>query len=356
MAKKAAASTKGNFRSILADIRKGSFAPVYLLMGDEPYYIDKLVEALEASVVKSAEDREFNFSTFYGQDADLAQVIATCQQYPFMSERRIVLLKEAQSMPRGKAALDRLAPYVANPNLSCVLVVSFKGDNLNATSELMKVAAKDERIIVYKSAKLRDYELAAPVSEYAREKKIGIDNDTINMLLDYVGQDLTSLFGAIDKLLIAGGSESGRITPDMIEKNLRQTKEFSNFELQSAIARKDYAKCVRIVQSYKRNPNANPVVVTIGLLFGFFSKLLIGQMSGQKTEAGLIQAMGLKSSYSFREYGEAMRRYSIAQTVNAIHLLRELDVKSKGVGSFQAEHALLMEFIFNLFAGKGPVY
>ncbi|MDE6558320.1 MAG: DNA polymerase III subunit delta, partial [Muribaculaceae bacterium] len=237
MAKKA--SSQGDFRTILTDIRKGVFAPVYLLMGEETYYIDKLVEILESAVVKNPEDKEFNFTTFYGQDADIDTVIATCQQYPFMTEHRIVLLKEAQSMFRAKSALDALASYVEHPNPQCVLVVTYKGDNLNATSALMKAAAKSTAV-VFKSPALRDYELAGPITEYCREKKIAIGDDAVNMLAEYVGNDLSKLFGAIDKLIISGSLENGRITPELIHRNIGITKEYNNFELQSALAAKNY--------------------------------------------------------------------------------------------------------------------
>lgn len=355
MAKKSA-NDKNSFRSILNDIRTGKFAPVYLLMGEEAYYIDALVETLEECVVREEEDREFNFTTFYGQDAYIPEVIAACQQYPFMVERRIVLLKEVQSMPRAKSVIDGLTAYIERPNPACVLVITFKGDNINATSTLMKAAAKSEDVVIFKSPRLRDYELTAPISDYCRSKKIAISNDAIEMLTNYIGNDLSALFGAIDKLLIAGGHEAGKITPELIGKNIKNSKEFSTFELQSAIAQKDFTKCMQIVNSFKTNPKANPVVVTVGFLFAFFSKLLIAQMSADKSEAGLMSAVGAKSKFAFRDYEMALQRYNIPSMVNAIHLLRELDVKSKGVGSFQNEHDLLLEFIFNLFAGKGPTY
>ncbi|MDE6272792.1 MAG: DNA polymerase III subunit delta [Muribaculaceae bacterium] len=356
MAKKESTSAKPTFRSILSDIRKGLFAPVYILMGEETYYIDKLVETLEDRVVPAKDDREFNSETFYGQDADLGKVIASCQAYPFMADRRIVLLKEAQSMQRAKQQLEVLASYVERPNPGCVFVMSFKGDTLNATSNLLKAANKSGDSIVFTSNKLRDYELLAPISEYCRNLKVGISGDAIQTLIDYIGADLTSLFGTIDRLMLFGAEQTGRITPEMIVENVRQVKEYSGFDLQAALARKDYTLCMRIAKSFKYNPAANPVAMIVGFLFGFFSKLLMIQMSGQTTPQGQMEVIGSKSQYAFRDYSEALRRFSPAQTVNAIHLLRELDVKSKGVGSFQDQHDLLLEFIFNVFAGNGPRY
>lgn len=351
MAKKSS-SAQGDFRTILGNIKKGSFAPVYLLMGEETYYIDKLVELLEEKVVAIGEDREFNFTTFYGQDADMAQLIATCQQYPFMSDYRIVFLKEAQSLNKAKQVLEVLAPYVERPNEKCVLVVVYKGDNLNATSALMKSAAKSGAV-VFKSPALREWEIGAPISEYCREKKLAISEDAINLLTETVGFELTKLFGAIDKLIISGGIDNGRITPELIQRNIGSSKEYTNFELQAALANKNYERCLRIVKYFQSNPKKNPTIVTTGILFGFFSKLLVAQMSGEKTESRIMALIGVKSNYTFKDYRIALRNYSVAQTVNAIHQLRWFDAHSKGVDSNQNEYSLLLEMIFKIFTGRG---
>ncbi|MDE6329811.1 MAG: DNA polymerase III subunit delta [Muribaculaceae bacterium] len=348
MAKKA--SAQADFRSLLTDIQKKQFSPVYILMGEETYYIDRLTEALEAGVV-AVDERDFNFSVYYGQDADIAEVIAGCQQYPFMAERRIVLLKEAQSMDRAKVRLDALAPYIERPNDRCVLVVAYKGESLKATSALIKSASKSDAV-VFNSPRLRDWDLAAPITSYCRERKIGIGDDSVQMLIEYIGNDLSKLFGAIDKMIVAGASADGRITPERIRANIGESKEYSNFEFQTAIANKDYDRCMKIVNYFEANYRKNPTAVTTGFLFAFFSKLLIAQFSPDRSPAALKAATGCKSDFAFRDYGAALRKYSAMQTLNAIHLLRDFDIRSKGVGSFQNEHALLRELIFNIFAGN----
>lgn len=350
MAKKA--SAKGDFRSILTSIKKGEFAPVYILMGEETYYIDKLVELLEKEVVKEDEDREFNLTTVYGQDADMAQIIATCQQYPFMAEKRAVFLKEAQSVFKAKSTLEELVPYITRPNDKCVLVISFKGDNLNATSDLMKAASKSGAVI-FKSEALKDWEMSEPISEYCREKKLGIGEDSISMLTEYIGNNLSKIFGSIDKLIASGEIQNGRITPELIQKHIGVTKEFNNFDLQRALASKDYNRCLKIIKYFQSNPNKNPTIVTTGMLFGFFSKLLIAQLSGLKEDKDIMNLLGYKSSFAFKVYKTAMMNYNLAQTVNAIHRLRQFDIQSKGVGSFQNEYSLLTETVFNIFAGRG---
>lgn len=347
---KSVKSGKSDFRSIFSDIRQRNFSPVYLLMGEEAYYIDRIVDALERSVV-AEDERDFNFTVVYGQDADMPSVIASCQQYPFMADRRIVILKEAQSMTNAKNALEALAPYVERPNLQCVLVVSHKGGDLNATSKLMKAASKSGNAVVFKSPALREWEVAAPVSEYCREKKVGIGDDCIEILKEYIGYDLSKLFGAIDKLAVSVEKDNGRITRELIERNIGISKDFNNFELQSALAAKNYDRCMRIISYFESNPRKNPTNMTTGMLFGFYSKLLAAQLSADKSPAGLKAAVGAKSDFAFRDYRTALSKYSPLQTLNAIHMLRDFDTRSKGVDSFQNEYDLLKELIYNIFTG-----
>ena len=201
------------FRDIMAAVKKGNFAPVYLLMGEEPYYIDQIVKALENHVVAD-DDKDFNSITLYGADTNVAEVIACAMQMPVMADRRIVLLKEAQSLYQSKVSLDNLAPYVSRPNASTVLVVVYKGGSLSATSKLMKAAAKTG-CVVFNSPLERDYRLAGPVRDYCAMKKIGIDEKAITMLCEYIGNPLSKLFGEIDKLIVAMGNEN-RITPETL--------------------------------------------------------------------------------------------------------------------------------------------
>lgn len=348
MAKK---SNKSDFRSIITSIRKKEFAPVYLLMGEESYYIDKIVEILDSSLV-AEDERDFNYSVVYGKDANIPDIIASCQQYPFMADRRAVFFKEAQTVEGGKNTLDQLASYIAHPNEQCSLVISFKGDSLNATSKLMKTAGASDNVVVFKSDRLREWEVAAPISEYCREKKVAIGEDSINILKEYIGCELSKLFGAIDKLIVSSDIAGGRITPELIERNIGISKDYNNFELINALALKNYDKCMRIISYFESNPSKNPTVMTTGLLYGFFSKLFSAQMSADKTEAGLKAAVGAKSDFAFIDYRNALRNYTAVQSINAIHLLRQFDTQSKGVGSFQNEFGLLKETIFNIFAGQ----
>lgn len=347
MAKK---TTGQNFRELITSIKKHDYAPVYILMGEEPYYIDRLVKCLEEHVVDEA-DRDFNSIVLYGADTDITSVIATAQQYPVMSERQLVVLKEAQTMTNAKNQIDKLASYISHPNRSTVLAIVYKGGTLNATSSLLK-AAKAPDTIVFKSEKLRDYELSGPIKDYCAEKKIGIDDKAAELLCNYIGNPLSKLFGEIDKLIIAGGKGLARITPEIIEKNIGISKDFNTFELVKALARKDYLKSMMIVDYFSKNPKQNPGVMIIATIFGYFSKLFIATVTKDKSDASLMATLELKNTYALRDYRDGLQRYNARMCVGAIHAIREFDTQSKGIESTQNEYELLKELIFKIFTAQ----
>ncbi len=344
MAKKAAGPS---FREVMTDIKKKKFSPVYILMGEETYYIDEICKALENYVVDEA-DRDFNLITFYGADAEIGKVIGCAQQYPVMAERQLVLLKEAQTMWQAKSQLDKLASYVGRPNPSTVLAVIYKGDALSATSALMK-KAKDAECVVFRSDSLRDYQLAAPIADYCNSKGLGIDEKAVTLLCDYIGNPLSKLFGEIDKLIVAAGPDVKIISAELIERNIGISKDFNTYELVRAMARKDYPKAMLIVEYFSRNPKQNPGVMIVATLFGFFSRLFIATVTRDKSDASLVAALDLKNQYALRDYRDGLSRYNARQALAAVHAIREYDTQSKGIGSTQNEYELLKELVFKIF-------
>ena len=343
------ATKEPSYRDVLDSIRKDQFAQVYILMGEEPYYIDLIVDAIEQKAVKE-ENRAFDQLVFYGADADLEVVMASARQYPVMGDRQLVILKEAQSFPGPKTQLDRLAPYISQPNRKGVFVLAYKGDNLSATSAIMKEASKaGDSVVVFKSPKIRDYQLATPIKEYCRLKKIAIEEQAVQVLIEYIGNSLQKLFGEIDKLTVAAGSGSQRITAEMVEENIGISKEFNNFELTKAISAKDYPKTMRILEYFRKNPKNNPTVMTTAILFKFFSQLVVAHFTQDKTDRGLMEALQLKTPYALRELREGLGMYSPRQSLAAISALRDFDCKSKGIGSLQNEYDLQRELIFKIF-------
>ena len=328
------------FGELSLSIRSGHFAPVYLLMGEEPYYLDRITDLLEEKVVKES-DKDFDCDIFYGAEADLHSVAMAAQQFPMMGEKRLVVLKEAQALTQAKTVLDRLESYVARPTSSTVFVVVYKGDNLNSTSKIVKAAEKSGAV-VFRSDKLKEWELPRAAKAYCTEKKIAIDDKCCN--------DLSRLVGEIDKLIVAGAQQTARIDAELIERNIGLSKEFNNFELVNSLSTRNYVKAMQIVDYFTRNPRQNPLVMTVALLFGYFSKLCIALSLTDRSDAALMNALQAKSPYALREVREGMGRYTFDQARRIVSELRSADCRSKGIQSLQNEHAILKELVFAIFA------
>lgn len=343
MAKKGAST---NFREVIDDILLSNYAPVYLLMGEEDYYIDKIAETLENNVI-APEDKDFNLTTYYGADVDVKQVISSAQQLPLMSHRQLVMLKESQAMDKAKSQLENLASYVRHYNSGTVLVIVYKGESLAASSKLVKTIITQGGV-VFRSERLKDYQLKGPVADYCKERKVSIDGRCIDLLCEYIGSPLSKLFAEIEKLIVAAG-EGGNITPDLIEAVIGISKEFNAFELVKSIAERDYLKAMRITDHFSKNPRQTPGVVITATLFNYFSKLFIASISKDKSDTGLMKELDLKTSYSLNDYRSGLRNYKAGTIDSILHAIRNHDVMTKGVGSNQKEFDLLKELIFKIF-------
>lgn len=334
------------YTDIVADIRAGRLAPVYLLQGDEPYYIDKLVSLLSEKVIPDKDARDFDSYNFFGADDNVKSVIDTARQFPVMGERLLVMLREAQVMHNARNELEKIAPYAKSPSATTVLVIAFKGDVLKSTSSLVK-GIKLSGGVVFDSMKVKDWQLSSLIEGYCKEQRVAIDRKAVEMLKDYIGADLSRLFGEIDKLLLA--NNRAPITPESIERNIGISKDYNNFELISALANRNYAKCMKIVDYFERNPKQNPVVMTVSLLFRFFANIMQAHYSPDKTERGLMANLGFHSPYKLKEISLGMRGFSARSCLSIIHELRLLDCKSKGINSLQKDYSLLKEFIYRAF-------
>lgn len=335
------------FRQILGEIKKGEFSPVYILMGEEPYFLDRLTDALEENVV-APEDRDFDQAILFGADIEAGNVIEIANRFPFMSSRQLVVLKESQSMQQAKNQLDKLSAYIENPVNSTILAIVYKGEKLASSSQLIKAANKNKAVTVFDSPKIRDYQLAPYIKDYCTEVGATIEDKALNLLIDHVGTSLTKLFSEIDKLIVADKKGEKRITSALIEENIGISKDFNNFELTAALARRDYFSAMRIIKYFADNPKTNPTVVTTGVLFTFFQKLLLAHFNGDKSDGALMTLFQMKSAYALKDIKAGISSYSPAQTIEAIHLIREFDTFSKGIDSFQPEFGLLRDLMFKL--------
>ena len=335
-----------SYKDIVGSIRKGDIAPVYILMGVEEYFIDSIVKLLEERVVESA-DKDFNTFIFYGADADIETVANTSRQYPLMSERQLVILKEAQTLDRAKTQLEKLSPYIENPVQTTVLVIAFKGDELSASSRVIKAAGKGGGI-VFQSARVKENNIGPYVKDYCEAAGVRIDSQAIAMLSELQGTELKKIFSEIDKIIVAGKGAIRNITRDHVCHYTGVNKEYNNFELTSALAVKNYAKAMEIVEFFSKNPRQNSPMKSISLLFSFYSKLVIAGCLKYKRDTAIMTALNARSEYSIREIKAAMKFYSLRQSVACISLIRDFDCQSKGIGSMRNEFDLFRELMFKL--------
>ena len=329
--------------AILQDIREKRFKPVYLLMGEESYYIDLICDAIVANALNETE-RDFNQTILYGADVDdFALVVNAAKRFPMMAERQLIVVKEAQNIK----GIDNLSYYLQKPLMSTILVICYK----NGILKNKKIIAGIESIgVVYESKKLYDNQLPAFINNYVTAKKLSIDPKAASMMADFVGNDLSRLSGELDKLAISLPEGSLRITPESVERNVGISKDFNNYELLNAIISKNVSKAARIVQYFEQNPKNNPLIVTISVLFNFFSNLMPCYFSADKSESGLMKELNLRNAFQTRDYSAAMRSYNAFKCIDIIALLRQYDARSKGIGAGASSNDgdLLKELVFKI--------
>lgn len=321
--------------------RKNKFAPIYILMGEESYYIDLICDTILDTAL-TEEEKDFNLSVFYGLDADVRTVIATCKRFPIGSERQVVVVKEAQLM----GEIDMLQHYVSHFLPSTVLVICNKNGNIKAP-ETIKLAKASADVVVFESKKINENGVVPLIKEYVTAKNLRIDQKSTSMLKDFIGTDVARLFGEVDKLSIIL-PKNAEITAEIIEKHIGISKDYNNFELENAIRTRNIEKAYSIVNYFANNPKSNPTVVTTAVIFSFFSNLMLIHMSKDKSEAGLMKQIETKSQYRVRIFMEACRIYSPSSCFACIGYIRDFDRKSKGITSRQNEYELLRELIFKI--------
>lgn len=324
-------------RDIINDIRQKNYAPVYLLMGDESYYIDKISEYIADNVL-TEEEKGFNQQVIYcTRETNVADIINSAKRYPMMAEHQVVIVKEAQNLLK----LEDLSFYVLNPLMSTILVICYKNGSVDRRKKI--VAAIEKTGVVYESKKLREGQLPSFITDYVGRKKVGIEERAVFMLVEAVGADLNRMAGELDKLVLTLPPGFNRITPELIEKNIGISKEFNNWELRNAIGEKDVFKANQIINYFNENPKANPPVMTLSVLFNFFSTMMMAFYAPDKSEQGLCQHLEFKSPWQLREYITAMRNYSAMKTMLVIGKIREADAKLKGVGKGNTTDADIMK-------------
>ncbi len=324
---------------ILREWKINAFKPIYWLEGDEPYYIDILMDYAEKNILSEAE-ASFNLTVFYGKDADWAQVVNACRRYPMFAERQVVLLKEAQQMKD----IEKLQGYIENPLATTVFVVSHKEKKVDGRKGLGKKLKDSKLAEVFTTKKLYDNQLPEWASKIVKEHGLTINPKALQMLVEHIGNDLSRIEKEVEKIMINLGAKKS-ISEDDIEKYIGVSKEYNVFELQSAIAQKNMSKSMKIIQYFEANPKAGPIQLFLPSVYNFFSKLYILKGLQGIPEQSIAGAIGV-SPFFVKEYISADRKYDYASVEKVLLLLHQYNLRSVGINDGGSTHAGLMkEFV-----------
>ena len=326
--------------AIVADIKKGNTKPIYFLMGEEPYYIDQISDFIEHNVLDETE-KGFNLQVMYGRDVAIDDIISAAKRYPMMSEKQVLIVKEAQDLSRS---IEKLVSYAENVQPTTVLVINYKYKKLDKRKKLYK--AIDKVGVLFDSKKLYDNQVADWIRRVLSGKNYKIEPKAAQMLVEFLGTDLSKIANELKKLMLILPKET-IITDHHIEENIGISKDFNNFELLKAIGSVNVVKANRIINYFVENPKNNPTVMTISLLNNFFTKLLLFHGLQDKSKSSVSKSLGV-GFYFVDDYFLAAKNYTMRKVAKVIGYLRDADVKSKGVGASQTQEDILKELIFKI--------
>ena len=330
------------YEEIARDLKNRIYKPVYYLMGEESYYIDRISDYI-AQTVLTEEEKEFNQTILYGSDTDVATIINVSKRYPMMSDYQVVIVKEAQNVKK----IEELSYYLQKPLASTILVICHKHGVLDRRK---KLAAEIEKVgVIFESKKPKDVQLPGFISSYLKRKHVDIEPKASEMMAEFVGTDLNRMAGELDKLVITLPQGVRRITPEQVEKNIGVSKDYNNFELRNALVARDVLKANKIIKYFEDNPKTNPIQSTLSVLFGFFSNLMLAYYAPEKTEQGIANQLSLQPSWKAKEYMAAMRVYSGVKCMQIIGEIRYYDARSKGVDNTSVSDGdLLRELVYKI--------
>lgn len=327
-------------KKIVSDIKNGNPKPIYFLMGDEPYYIDRVSDFIANTVLTEAE-KSFNQTVMYGRDVLIEDIISTAKRFPMMSDYQVVIIKEAQDLSRS---IEKMESYAKNPQPTTILVINYKYKKIDKRTKLYKAITKNG--LVYESKKLYENQVSNWIFGVLKGKKYNIEPKASQILVEFLGTDLGKISNELDKLMIVL-PERTTITAEHIEENIGISKDFNNFELRKAIGKKDVVKSNQIINYFAQNPKDNPLVITISLLNGFFVQLFLYHGLTNKSKKSVVETLKI-NPYFVGEYIEAARNYPMPKVSQIISFLRDADVKSKGVDSNQQHSDILKELLFKI--------
>lgn len=324
----------------MAELRAGNYAPVYFMDGEEGFFMDRISNFIEAHAVDEA-GKAFDLNVVYARDTDLQTILAMAREFPLAGERKALIVKEAQHLKN----LDALLTYLDQPQPSTVLVFCYKYKTLDGRTNLGKTLKA--KAVYYTSKKLRDYEIPDMATKYLHSKKRSINPANARLLAEHLGNDLGRLVNELDKLLIIT-TTGQEISSALIEENIGISKEYNIFELQKALGTRDAARSFGIAKHFAANPKEHPLVLTVTMLYSYFNKLLAYHYLPDKSQGMVAKALKM-NPYFVKETAAAAGQYSRGKLVHIHGLMREYDLKSKGVGNTGADQGeLLRELVYKV--------
>lgn len=328
--------------NIVKDIKNKKLAPIYFLMGDEPFYIDLISKTIEDEVL-TEDEKAFNQNILYGNEVSIADITGMAKQFPMGATHQVVIVKEAQHLSR---TIDDLEAYAENPQPSTVLVINYKGKPIDKRKKLYKTLQKHAVIEEFK--KIYEDKVPAWIESTAQSLGMQIDPKSRFLMAEFLGTDLGRIYNELHKLKIV--ATDGKITPEIVEKNIGISKDFNNFELRKAIETKNSAKAFQIAHYFAQNPKDNPLILTTMALYSGFINIILYHIATDKSQSALARELGVHP-YFVNDVVTAARNYPLKKATRIVSLIRETDVKSKGVGaSGNVSHGdLLKELIVKIF-------
>ena len=329
---------------IFKNIKNKEFLPIYFFHGEEAYYIDIAVKALENDVL-TEDEKAFNQTVVYGKDTNYNEILSLAKQYPMMGDKQLIIVKEAQDLKLNEEETSLLEKYVENPVESTILVFAHKHKKVDSRKKVFKTL--DKAKMLFHSEPVKDYNLAKWIDDEARNLQIKLAPGISQLLADYLGNDLSRIANELNKMKLV--LKDGEVLDGkLVETHIGISKEFNVFELQKALGKKDANTAFKIAYYMGKNPKTNPIVMTIGNLYNFFSNVVLYHTVSHQSPPTIASELGI-NPYFVKNYAEAARLYPLKFATRIISVLREIDLKSKGLGAVNMDEGeLLKEMVYKI--------
>ena len=330
------------YESVMHDLKARDFKPIYYLMGDESYYIDKISDWIAENVLQP-EEKDFNQTVLFGSDVNASQIVDAAKRYPMMSEYQVIIVKEAQNVKN----VEPIEKYLKAPMSSTILVMCHKNGTIDGRKREY-VKAIQQAGVLFESKKLRERDLPSFIEQYLKAREASIDPKSTQMIADAIGADLSRLTGELDKVLLSLRESDRRVTPQVVEDQIGVSKDYNAFEFRDAIVNRNILKANQIIKYFDENPKAGGLYALLPMMFSYFQNLMLSYYCPQKgSQEALAQWLDMKSPWGARDYMTGMRNYSAMKVMQIISKIREIDAKSKGLDNPNtAPGELMKELIF----------